>query len=158
MASINEYGTGYGNLGTGTPVNYDGTGFLHIEVPPNVITDVAYTDDGVYYYLGGLATVIPYRPVSATGPITVDDGVIAGTSGSGADITVTLPTAASAGAGKMLTVKKVDSGSKKVIVAANGSEKIDGAASADLVSQYDSITLISTGTAWMTTAKVVITP
>jgi hypothetical protein len=52
----------------------------------------------------------------------------------------------------------VDSGSKKVIVAANGSEKIDGAASADLVSQYDSITLISTGTAWMTTAKVVITP
>jgi len=158
QASVNEYGSGYGNLGTGTPINYDGTGFLHIEVPPNVITDVAYTDDGIYYYLGGLATVIPYRPASATGPVTVDDGIVAATSGSGADITLTLPTAASAGAGKTITVKKVDSGSKKVIVAAAGSEKIDGAASVNLVTRYDSITLVSTGTAWMVAATVVMTP
>ena len=157
-ASVNEYGSGYGNLGTGIPINYDGTGFEHIEVPPNAITDVAYTDDGIYYYLGGLATVIPYRSVSVTGPVTVDDGIIAGTSGSVADITLTLPTAASAGAGKMMTFKKVDAGTRKVIVAAAGVETIDGAATTELITEYDSITLVSDGANWMTTAMVVRTP
>jgi hypothetical protein len=154
QASVNEIGSGYDDDGLGTPTNLDGTGFLRIEVPVGAITDIEYTDAGIWYELGGIATVIPYRPVNATGPILVGDGIVAGTSGSGANITVTLPTAVGI-PGKVITVKKVDVGTKKVILACAGAETIDGSATVELATQYDVITVVSDGAGWMTTTKTI---
>jgi len=67
--------------------------------------------------------------------------------------TVTLPTAASAGDGFVITVKKTDSSANAVTIDANGSETIDGALTQSLAGQYDNITLISNGTAWFMLGK-----
>lgn len=65
---------------------------------------------------------------SANYVITDSDGVsvVLVTAGSSADITITLPLAAN-NVGRIITIKKVDSGTKAVIIDGNGSETIDGA-------------------------------
>lgn len=61
-------------------------------------------------------------------------------------ITRTLP-AASASEGKVFTFKKMDAGTT-LTIAADGSDTIDGAASIDLTSQYETNTIICDGTYW----------
>lgn len=60
--------------------------------------------------------------------------------------TVTLP-AASGNGGKKFTIKKIDSTSNIVTIARAGSDTIDGATSALLSLQYESVTLVSDGSA-----------
>ena len=64
------------------------------------------------------------------------------TTGSSADVTLTLISAVTAGSGALQWVQKVDSGTKKVVVT-------DGVtAQAWLSTQYDSVVLRSNGTSW----------
>jgi hypothetical protein len=63
-------------------------------------------------------------------------------------VTVTLPAAQNAGSGKLLTVKKIDSSTNRVIVDGAGSETMDGLPDLTLRRQYETITLICDGTGW----------
>lgn len=67
---------------------------------------------------------------------------------SSAGFTVTLPTAVGI-TGRAYVVKKVDASSNLVTVDGNGSETIDGSLTMVLGTQYESVTLQSTGTAWV---------
>lgn len=61
-------------------------------------------------------------------------------------VTVTLPPAAERF--KEFTIKKIDSSVNTVVVAADGAELIDGAATQTLSSQYDALNVGSNGSAW----------
>lgn len=63
------------------------------------------------------------------------------------DRTVTLPTAAD-NAHRIITIKKVDSGSGKVTIDGEGAETIDGSASIDIFGQYGFLTVQCDGTEW----------
>lgn len=65
----------------------------------------------------------------------------------GGSVTLTLPTAASAQR-RVYHVKKTDSSLNTVIVAGNGAETIDGSNTQSLIAQYESIQIVSDGTAW----------
>lgn len=90
----------------------------------------------------GAALKVKYTPVSGTYTVAAGDCVVDCTANT---FTVTLPTAAGV-QGQIYTVK--NSGTGVITVAAAGGEFIDGAASQILSVQYESITLVSTGTAW----------
>lgn len=66
--------------------------------------------------------------------------------------TVTLPTA-SDNSGRVISVKKVDTGTGKCTVDGEGSETIDGATTFDLVDQDDYVTMQCDGTGWNIIAK-----
>ena len=80
--------------------------------------------------------------VSTTSTLSSDINLC--TAGAGG-ITVTLPTVAS---GKMVIVKKIDTGAGNVIVQRGGVATIDGANTIQLYYQYESVTLVSDGTNW----------
>lgn len=86
------------------------------------------------------------RTVTASDDIELTDGVILADSSGGA-VVMTLPLAADA-VNKIFTVKNVeDTGG--VSIDGNGAEEIDGSAVAlDITNLYDSVTVISDGTAW----------
>ena len=87
--------------------------------------------------------------VTATGSYTAgaSDGFLKADASAGA-VTVSLPAAQSAGSGKLLTVKKIDSSTNLVFVDGSGSETIDGLADLTLRRQYEAVTLVCDGTAW----------
>lgn len=90
----------------------------------------------------GAALKVKYTPIDGTYTIAATDCVIDCTSNT---FTVTLPTAAGI-RGQVFTVK--NSGTGVITVAATGGEFIDGAATQVLPVQYESVTMISTGTGW----------
>lgn len=65
----------------------------------------------------------------------------------GTDRTVTLPTAAD-NTGRVLVIKKVDTGTGKTIVDGEGSETIDGLTTYSLFYQYDWVRIECDGTGW----------
>lgn len=67
----------------------------------------------------------------------------------GGAFTVTLPTLASVGNGKVYTVKKTDSSANAVTVDGNGSETIEGAANYSLASQNKYVTVIAFTGGWL---------
>ena len=69
---------------------------------------------------------------------------------SGGAFTVTLPPAATAGDGFKVTVKKIDSSTNAVTIDGDASETIDGQATYALSAQYDSVTILSDGSNWLT--------
>lgn len=66
----------------------------------------------------------------------------------GAAFTVNLPAAASVGAGKEVTIKKIDASANAVTVDGNASETIDGATTYSLSAQWKYVKLYSDGTNW----------
>jgi hypothetical protein len=68
----------------------------------------------------------------------------------GGAFTVVLPPAAAV-SGRVFTIKKVDASANAVTVDANAAELIDGAATATLTTQWESVDLRSSGTAWLIT-------
>ena len=78
--------------------------------------------------------------VNAQEVIVVDDDTIGGAAA------VDLPTAESRESTKVTIIKSGNTGN--VTVSADGSETIDGAATASLTTQYQSITLFSDGAEW----------
>jgi hypothetical protein len=88
---------------------------------------------------------IKSRQVSSAATLSLSDYVVLANAASAA-FTITLPAVSStAGAcnGMMLFVKKIDSSSNAVTIAASGTDTIEGSASAILKKQYDSLQLVS---------------
>lgn len=77
--------------------------------------------------------------------VTASDHTIICSSGS--TQTITLP-AASTCTGRIYVIKKISATLISVIVDANASETIDGATTKTMMTQYDSMTIQSNGTAW----------
>jgi hypothetical protein len=63
-------------------------------------------------------------------------------------ITINLPAAS---AGQQFVIKKIDASANAVTIDGNASETIDGALTATLTTQYESITLVSDGSNWFIT-------
>ncbi|MEY3459772.1 MAG: hypothetical protein RL215_2929 [Planctomycetota bacterium] len=102
----------------------------------------------------GAAAWIPLNPAlralvskSATYTVTKSDDIVL-CNASGGAFTVTLPSAVG-NTGRQFVVKRLNSGSNAVTVAAAGGQTIDGAATVTLSSQYQVITLVSDGSGWM---------
>jgi hypothetical protein len=93
-----------------------------------------------------------YSAKSADYTVLDNDGIAELGVTAASDVTITLPTAAD-NANRVLTVKKVDSGSGKVIVDGESAETIDGETTYSLYVQYDAITLLCTGSAWLIVNK-----
>lgn len=88
----------------------------------------------------------PIRTVTTDTTIgTTDYTVLVDTSGG--DVTVTLP-AASSSQYRVYNIKKVTSDLNKVIVDGNASETIDGALTANVTVQYESLTIQCDSTSW----------
>lgn len=66
----------------------------------------------------------------------------------GGAVTVTLPPVKQF-YGQIVQVKKMDNSGNAVAIAAQAGQTIDGAASISITSQYNSFTLLSTGTEWV---------
>jgi hypothetical protein len=98
------------------------------------------------YLQGGGATRGTYRSVTATGNVVSGDYLIIADATGGA-ITMTLPPAALV-PGRIYVFKRINSGANAVIVDPSGAETIDGAATYTLSAQWNSVTIMSNGTAW----------
>lgn len=71
---------------------------------------------------------------------------------SGGAFSFTLPTAVGI-AGRIYTIKKIDSSTTGVGIATTGGQTIDGAASASLVSQWDCISVLSNNVNWVSSGS-----
>ena len=61
-------------------------------------------------------------------------------------VTITLPAASETG--RQFEIKKIDSSANAVTIDPNGSELLDGATTAVINNQYESLTIVSDGSAW----------
>ena len=102
------------------------------------------------YLAGGGAARGAYRSVTTTGNVVSGDYLIIADATAGA-ITLTLPPVALV-PGRIYVFKRINSGANTVTVDAYGSETIDGALTHVLSPQWNSITIISDGTAWYITS------
>jgi uncharacterized Zn-binding protein involved in type VI secretion len=84
---------------------------------------------------------LTYTALATDAVILVDDDTAAAT------VTITLPAAATAGDGFQLVVFKQGS-TANIIIAGDGVETINGELTTRLIAQYESIKLITNGTAW----------
>lgn len=115
---------------------------------------LARSDDTIIYtadpVTAGESSSSDVTAVTTTTIVSLADAnkLIAADATSGA-FTVTLPTAASAGNGFEITVKKTDPSDNTVTLDADGTELIDGVNSVKLGAQYDAVTVRSTGAAWL---------
>ena len=98
------------------------------------------------YLQGGGATRGAYRSVTATGNVVSGDYLLVCDATAGA-ITMALPSAALV-PGRIYVFKRINSGANAVIVDPSGAETIDGAATHTLSAQWNSVTIMSDGTAW----------
>lgn len=116
------------------------------------LTPIPYSDTPDFYRLAANALnnlIQRKREVSTKTTaytITLGDDVVLVDATSGA-ITITLPLVAPY-VGIAYTIKKIDSSANAVTVDGNGAETIDGAATASLAAQWDTVTVVSNGTAW----------
>lgn len=86
---------------------------------------------------------------SASGDLVLDTthDYIRATGGSGAGITITLPTAVGI-TGKPYRIKKIDSGVGPVVIATTSSQNIDGQTTYVLANQNQYVKVESNGTDW----------
>ena len=100
-----------------------------------------------------------YKVVNKTAGYTAltQDEVILVTTGSDADVTITLPTTVGR-KGKYYIIQKIDGGTKTVIIDGHSSETINGAGTLALNAQYDVALIVSDGTNWQVITKTVTAP
>ena len=98
------------------------------------------------YLQGGGATRGAYRTVTTTGNVQSGDYLLICDATAGA-ITMTLPPAALV-PGRIYAFKRINSGANAVIVDGYAAETIDGSATHTLTPQWNSVTIMSNGTAW----------
>jgi len=104
--------------------------------------------DAQYLTITPKSTGTPYD-------VLATDRYLAVTTGSSADYTVNLP--ASTGLGRLLTIAKMDAGTKHVVIARAGTDTIQGATSKTLTAQYDYIQLVDSAAGVWAVHGVVIT-
>jgi hypothetical protein len=88
--------------------------------------------------------VYTIRVVTVTSNYTASNGDVVLADASAGAITVTLPTPT---AGAVINVKKIDSSANAVTIDGAGAT-IDGQASIQITTQYESYTLVSDGSNW----------
>jgi len=108
---------------------------------------IATRSDKVSYFKGGQRVKV--TPVSSDYTVEEGDYIVAVDTSSSA-VTVTIPTALVKKTGYVLIIDDQggNAGSNNITVATAGSEKIDGAASATISTNYASIALYSDGSNW----------
>jgi hypothetical protein len=118
-----------------------------VHMSANSVDSDQYVDgsiDAAHIASSAVTEVKRLRTVgTASSTSTISNDITLGTSGSGG-ITLTLPTAVS---GKVVIVKKVDSGAGALTISGptNG---IDGATTKALYHQYETMTFVSNGSVW----------
>lgn len=90
------------------------------------------------------------RLVTASGPVTAADRIIAADASAGI-VTLSLPPVAQ---GAPLTVKKIDATPTNVVLDPAGTDLIDGAASYTLSMSMDAVTIMPGTTAWWIVGKI----
>jgi len=111
-----------------------GSWVTHLTIPQSGPVDFAY---GVA--LNVTATIANYVALTTDNVIEVDCST--------GDVTVTLYSASNAG--KHLYIRRVDASANLVIVDGDGADTINGAATVELASQYDSVHLyVSSASSW----------
>lgn len=137
--------------GLSLPVYADLSSLQAVSSPSN--GDIACVGGTVYSYsstasswgqLG--ATTVPFKAVTANYTLTSQDYFI---SASGASaLTMTLPSAATAGAGRVYCVKSMMNSGVNLTVAAASGQTIDGDASV-VLEQYQMLQVVSDGSQWL---------
>lgn len=91
---------------------------------------------------------------AATLAVTVLNKIVPVSGSAGGSTTITLPAAATAGAGFRFTAWKTDS-TNNVIIQPDGAETVNGAANYTLATQYEAAQFVTDGTSWVveSTAK-----
>lgn len=91
---------------------------------------------------------------AATLAVTVLNKIVPVSGSAGGSTTITLPAAATAGAGFRFTAWKTDN-TNNVIIEPDGSETVNGAANYTLATQYEAAQFVTDGTSWIveSTAK-----
>jgi hypothetical protein len=79
---------------------------------------------------------------------TSDLGSVFAVTATGGAVTITLPSAATAGDGAIVAVKKIDASANAVTIDTTGGQTIDGSASKSLSTQYGQRTVVSDGANW----------
>ena len=116
-------------------------------------------NDGNVNYLenGEVVDVLETVSTAITGTLVV--GHSAQVDASGASCDRTLPLAASAGVGKRMIVRKVDSSANAVIINRDGSDTVDDGTSYSLTSPGEGVELVSDGaTGWLVVRILTIDP
>lgn len=133
-------------------INPNGSGIFQLGA--SIVSDTTNTDDlgssSKFWRKGYVGSQhIGTSSKSANYTILDNDALqtILMTTGSVTDKTITLPTVA-ANTGRIVTIVKVDSGTKKCIIDGEGAETINGQTAQYLLSQYARITIVSNGTSW----------
>lgn len=108
--------------------------------------------NGTVYTTYGATGLLAVASKSTTYTATTADELVLCTAGSGG-WTLTLYTAVG-NTGRLLRVKKVDSGLGTVTVDANGSQTIDGQLTYAIQTQWASVTLASDGSNWVVIGEV----
>jgi hypothetical protein len=115
--------------------------------------DIACVGGTVYSYNGSAstwsqlgATTVPFKAVTENYTLAAQDYFI---SASGASaLTMTLPSAVTAGAGRVYAVKSMMNSNVNLTVAAASGQTIDGSASI-VLEQYQMMQFVSDGTQWL---------
>lgn len=134
-----------------------GTAEDYVETTPasgtfDFITAPEATDEITVIYVTQSVTVAGYLQERTLQSKSADYTLLGTDSGTlvdanGGAVTITLP-AANTMTNLTYHIKKTDATTNSVIVDGNGSETIDGGSTATLTNQYESITIISDGSAW----------
>lgn len=133
------------DLGNIIGVNTIDSVFIGPTAPPAPVDGVLWLDTSVPSSAAGAGT-LPVTTITSDTILTSSEVVVLCDAILGA-ITVTLP-AASASEGKRYYIKKLDASANSVIVEGNASETIDGGLTAEITSQYQSITIVCDGENW----------
>lgn len=90
---------------------------------------------------------LPYTSVAVNTLVTSTNCFI-DVDASGANRTITLPSAATLTSGFTYIIRKLDSSNNTVIVDPNSTQTIDGVTTYTLTKQYETLTIVSNGTNW----------
>lgn len=117
------------------------------------VTDDAANGKTVVDVTGGASGIFPAPAIVAASRSYAPDERLVLADASAAHVTLTLPTAVGR-AGKEYALKKVDAGPNSVVLAASGTETIDGVASVSTDTPKDAVMVESDGTNWRITTPL----
>ena len=141
-----EWVIGYfksGNLGT---IDVDEFVAGIIDIVTATITTATITNLDVTTNLD-INGSLDFKSVTKTDDYTAADEIVILCDATTTKITITLPAAATY-TDRVYYIKKIDSSAYTVTIDANGTEKIDGAETQIITTQYVSLTVCSDGSNW----------
>ncbi len=135
-----------------TFANISGTITTSTQLPTSGVTAASYTNANITVTAQGIITAASSGSAGYSPSVKAKSSAYTAVSGdiilatATASFVVTIPLAASNTNG-IIQVKKIDASANTVTLTASGSDKIDGLASQVLGVQYDSVNLVSDGSA-----------